>query len=73
MQPALYLDRRRIVLILTAMFVVLNFVSTAITIELGPAFCGYGFAFALLIVVMIGAQRLARALSRLEYETFMLQ
>ena len=48
------LDRRRIVLILTAMFVVLNFVFTAITIELGPAFYGYGFAFALLIVVMMG-------------------
>ena len=68
-----YLDRRRIVLILTAMFVVLNFVFTAITIELGPAFYGYGFALALLIVVMIGAQRLSRTLSRLEYETFMLQ
>ena len=68
-----YLDKRRIVLFLTAAFVVLNFVFTAVTIKLGPAFYGYGFAFALLVVVMIGAWRLSRTLAQLEYQTFMLQ
>ena len=68
-----YLDKRRIVLFLTAFFVVLNVVLTAITFKLGPAYYGYGFAAALLIVTMIGAWRLSRTLWRLEYETFMLQ
>jgi uncharacterized membrane protein len=68
-----YLDKRRIVLALTALFVVLNVVFTAVTIRLGPAFYGYGFAAALLIVVMLGAWNLSRTLARLEYETFMLQ
>jgi uncharacterized membrane protein len=68
-----YLDKRRIVLFLTAFFVVLNFVLTAITLKLGPPFYGYGFAAALLIVTMIGAWRLSSTLWRLEYETFMLQ
>ena len=68
-----YLDRRRTVLALTAAFVVLNFVLTAWTMSLGPAFYGYGFAAALLLVTMAGAWRLSRTLARLEYETFMLQ
>ncbi len=67
------LDKRRVVLFLTAAFVVLNFILTALTIQLGPAYYGYGFALALLIVVMIGAYRLSRTMARLEYETFMLQ
>ena len=68
-----YLDKRRVVLFLTAAFVVLNFILTAITIKLGPPYFGYGFALALLIVVMIGAYQLSRTMARLEYETFMLQ
>ncbi|MFN0162729.1 MAG: exopolysaccharide Pel transporter PelG [Burkholderiales bacterium] len=68
-----YLDKRRVVLILTGLFVVLNLVFTAITFKLGPAFYGYGFAFALLLVVMLGAWQLSRTMARLEYETFMLQ
>ena len=55
-----YLDKRRIVLFLTAFFVVLNFVFTAITLKLGPAFYGYGFAAALLVVTMLGAWQLSR-------------
>ena len=68
-----YLDKRRVVLFLTAAFVVLNFVLTAISLKLGPAYYGYGFALALLIVAMVGAWRLSRTLARLEYETFMMQ
>ena len=68
-----YLDRRRIVVWLTGSFVLINFVFTAVTIHLGPAFYGYGFALALLVEVMAGAALLSRTLARLEYETFMLQ
>ncbi|MBL8385799.1 MAG: exopolysaccharide Pel transporter PelG [Burkholderiales bacterium] len=68
-----YLDKRRVVLFLTALFVVLNVAFTAVTIELGPPYYGYGFACALLVVTMLGAWQLSRTLWRLEYETFMLQ
>ncbi len=68
-----YLDRRRAVLALTGMFVLLNFAFTALTLTLGPAYYGYGFAGALLIVVLIGLANLDRTLDRLEFETFMLQ
>ena len=68
-----YLDRRRVVLGLTAAFVVLNGVLTWITLQLGPAWYGYGFAVSLLLVVMASLVILDRKLDRLEYETFMLQ
>ncbi|WP_197330806.1 exopolysaccharide Pel transporter PelG [Ralstonia syzygii] len=68
-----YLDRRRVVLALTAAFVVLNGVLTWVTLQLGPAWYGYGFAVSLLLVVMASLTILDRKLDRLEYETFMLQ
>jgi uncharacterized membrane protein len=68
-----YLDKRRIVLVLSAMFVVFNFVFTYVTLQLGAPFYGYGFALALLFTVMVGFYMLDYKLERLEYETFMLQ
>lgn len=68
-----YLDRRKVVLWLTGGFVVLNGVLTFATIALGPTFYGYGFAGALLIVVMAGVYIMDRKLDSLEYETYMLQ
>ena len=68
-----YLDRRREVLMLTGTFVVLNFVLTRLTLSLGPAWYGYGFAVSLLIVVALALYLLDRKLDRLEYETYMLQ
>ncbi|GAA4015020.1 exopolysaccharide Pel transporter PelG [Actimicrobium antarcticum] len=68
-----YLDKRRIVLGLCIGFVVLNLLFTLVSVWLGPAFYGYGFAVALLIVVMAGFVMLSRTLGVLEYETFMLQ
>lgn len=68
-----YLDKRRIVLFLTGLFVVLNTIFTAITLYLGPAFYGYGFAIAMLCVVLLGFHLLNSKLDSLEYETFMLQ
>ena len=68
-----YLDKRITVLFVTSLFLVLNCGLTAITLQLGAAFYGYGFALALLITVMVAMQLLERRLNRLEYETFMLQ
>ncbi len=68
-----YLDRRREVLLLTGTFVVLNFVLTRLTLVLGPAWYGYGFAVSLLLVVALALYLLDRKLDRLEYETYMLQ
>jgi uncharacterized membrane protein len=68
-----YLDKRREVLLLTAMFAVINGILTAITLELGPKFYGYGFAAALGVAVIAGIWLLDRRLESLEYETFMHQ
>ncbi|NYT64918.1 exopolysaccharide Pel transporter PelG [Alcaligenaceae bacterium] len=68
-----YLDSRRTVLILTAIFVVLNGLLTWITLYLGPDTYGYGFAGALLFVVLLGVYLLDRQFEILEYKTYMLQ
>lgn len=68
-----YLDRRREVMLLTGTFVVLNFALTRLTLTLGPAWYGYGFAVSLLLVVALALYLLDRKLDRLEYETYMLQ
>jgi polysaccharide biosynthesis protein PelG len=68
-----YLDKRRAVLVLVALFVLLNVVFTAITLNLDPGWYGYGFAAALLVVVLLSLVWLDRRLESLEFETFMLQ
>ncbi|MDD2735581.1 MAG: exopolysaccharide Pel transporter PelG [Desulfuromonadaceae bacterium] len=68
-----YLDRRKRVLLLTALFAALNLVFTLVSIRMGPYFYGYGFALALLVVLALGMALLDKDLKRLEYETFMLQ
>ncbi|MDF3834863.1 exopolysaccharide Pel transporter PelG [Cupriavidus basilensis] len=68
-----YLDRRREVLLLSGLFVILNVLLTLMTLQLGPAWYGYGFAISLLVVVALAIYLLDRKLDRLEYETYMLQ
>ena len=68
-----YLDQRRAVLVLTATLPVSNIVFTAITLQLGAPWFGYGFALAMLLTVMVGLWILHRKLDVLEYQTFMLQ
>ncbi|HVL10521.1 MAG TPA: exopolysaccharide Pel transporter PelG [Burkholderiaceae bacterium] len=68
-----YLDQRRSVFGISLAFVVLNGILTWATLQLGPAWYGYGFAVALLIVVMVAVYMLDRKLESLEYDTFMLQ
>lgn len=68
-----YLDRRATVLFLTTLFLILNLGFTAITLQLGAPYYGYGFAVALLVTVLVAMLMLETKLARLEYETFMLQ
>ena len=68
-----YLDKRRSVLAVTALFLVLNVLFTWATLELGVTWFGYGFALAVLSAVVAGFWVLDRRLEALEYETFMLQ
>lgn len=68
-----YLDRRREVALVSAVLLVGNIVLTFVSLQLGPAFYGYGFAFGLLAAVILGMALLDRKLDVLEYETFMLQ
>lgn len=68
-----YLDQRRTVVILTLTLPLTNIVFTAISLKLGGAWFGYGFAIAMLITVLLGIWILNRKLEVLEYETFMLQ
>jgi uncharacterized membrane protein len=67
-----YLDKRRIVLQLTLLFLLLNIMLTIVSIYLGPGFYGYGFSLSLLVTVLVGLSQLSRSLATLEYETFML-
>jgi len=68
-----YLDKRRLVLVLTSLFVVLNGTLTWTTLELGPSAYGYGFVVALLITVVLGLYLLDRHFEALEYDTYMAQ
>jgi uncharacterized membrane protein len=68
-----YLDQRRSVVALTAILLVSNLAFTAISLHLGAAWFGYGFALAMLVSVLAGIWVLGRKLDALEYETFMLQ
>ncbi|MGE0497726.1 MAG: exopolysaccharide Pel transporter PelG [Ramlibacter sp.] len=68
-----YLDRRRAVLATVALLAVLNVALSMVSLRMGVAFYGYGFALALLITLVVALRVMERKISRLEYETFMLQ
>jgi len=68
-----YLDKRRAVLALVALFVASNVVLTGLTLTANPGWYGYGFAGSLLCVVLLSLLWLDRKLDMLEYETFMMQ
>ena len=68
-----YLDRRRVVLGLTALLLALNTGLSWLTLQLGAAYYGYGVALAMMITVFVAMLALESRLHRLEYETFMLQ
>ncbi len=68
-----YLDRRLIAMWMAMLFFVLNGTFTFISIYIGPAMFGYGYAVSLLFVFMISLFILRRVMKELDYETFMLQ
>lgn len=68
-----YLDQRRNVLGLTILLPLANVVFTAVSLQLGPAWFGYGFTLAMLLTVLVGVWILSKVLDTLEYQTFMLQ
>ncbi|MGV2292888.1 exopolysaccharide Pel transporter PelG [Trinickia sp. YCB016] len=68
-----YLDARRTVLVLTTAFALLNAVLTIFTLWIGPNAYGYGFAAALLMVVVAAVKLLDAKFASLEYETYMLR
>jgi polysaccharide biosynthesis protein PelG len=68
-----YLDQRAVVLWLSLLFAVSNFVLTLVTMRLGPAFYGYGFALATALTSVGGLSLISRRLESLECDTFMQQ
>ncbi len=68
-----YLDKRREVLITVTVLSLLNIALSVLSLRLGVAYYGYGFALAMLITVVFALRMLEYKLGRLEYETFMLQ
>lgn len=68
-----YLDRRVVAMWLSIAFFVLNVILTLISIYMGPAMFGYGYAISLLIVFVASLIVLRREMKGLVYETFMLQ
>lgn len=68
-----YFDKRWMAAGLTAVFLVANLLLSRLSIELGPAFYGYGFTVAMLIASLVGLLCLDRTFQRLEYETYMFQ
>jgi uncharacterized membrane protein len=67
-----YLDERRAVLSLSALFVASNVVLTIASQVAGPAFYGYGFALSTAVTSIAGLLVTSRKLDRLEMHTFML-
>jgi polysaccharide biosynthesis protein PelG len=67
-----YLDERRAVLSLSALFVASNVVLTIASQAAGPAFYGYGFALSTAVTSIAGLLVTSRKLDRLEMHTFML-
>jgi uncharacterized membrane protein len=66
-----YLDERRAVLSLSALFVATNVVLTVASQAAGPAFYGYGFALSTAVTSIAGLLVTSRKLDRLEMHTFM--
>jgi uncharacterized membrane protein len=68
-----YLDRRRVVCLLTGLLVSSNAALTLLTQRLGPEFYGYGFASALAITSVLGLFILSHSFEHLVRDTFMQQ
>jgi len=68
-----YLDRKVVAMWLSIAFFILNTLLTLLSIAMGPAMFGYGYAVSLLIVFTASMLVIRNEMNRLNYETFMLQ
>ncbi len=66
----LYLDCQRQVLAVVSLFLGVNLISSAATLELGYQFYGLGFATASLVALIVSLTMLMRQLYNLEFVTF---
>ena len=66
-----YLDRLDHALALTATLFASNALFTWISIELGPAWYGYGFGLSMVLTALLGVVLLSRELANIEFRTFM--
>jgi polysaccharide biosynthesis protein PelG len=66
----LYFDRRRMALEVSAVFFATNAGVTVVSLALGPAWYGLGFAIAALVSSLLAQRHLAHAMNELEYATF---
>jgi polysaccharide biosynthesis protein PelG len=66
----LYLDLRGSVLIISLLFLVLNFSFTMVTVQLGYAYYGYGFLYASVICLIVAMLLMRNRFEHLEYLTF---
>ncbi len=68
-----YMDRQSAAMWLSLVFLVLNASLSLLTIYMGPATFGYGYAVSLLVSFIASLVVIRRTMERIEYETFMLQ
>lgn len=66
----LYFDLQRQALVSTLLFLLLNGVLSAVTVRIGYAAYGLGYAAAALIALLLAFTQLSRKIAALEYETF---
>ena len=66
-----YLDKLRYALVLTGTLCTTNALFTAITLQLGPQYYGYGFGLSMTLSAFAGVILLSREMDNIEYRTFM--
>jgi len=66
-----YLDKLRYALVLTGILCTTNALFTAVTLQMGPQYYGYGFGLSMTLSAFAGVILLSREMDNIEYRTFM--
>lgn len=66
-----YLDKLEQALQITALLFLSNFLFTAMSLQSGPEYYGYGFGLSMTLTAMVGIFLLSRELENIEFRTFM--
>jgi polysaccharide biosynthesis protein PelG len=69
----LYLDQRRLTIMVAAVFALTNLLGSTLCVQLGPDWYGAGYLVATIIGACFGWYTLSNRLGQLEYLTFMSQ